>query len=137
MLVARTIGLPSGRPPPVAHVDVVAVERDVERAEGELEPAALGDERAEAGGERDAARLDADERDAAEILVPLDELVRDPRERTCDRVLVEQFFGRPSAFGGGTGDVRRHRAPFRPRWTGLKVVGEYSPGSRRARPNSP
>ena len=47
-----------------AHVDVVAVEGDVERPEVDLDAAELLDQPAEAVRERDAARVDADERDA-------------------------------------------------------------------------
>ena len=46
-----------------AHVDVVAVEGDVERPEVDLDAAELLDQPAEAVRERDAARVDADERD--------------------------------------------------------------------------
>ena len=82
MLVARTTGWRPGAPAAVAHVHVVAMEGDVERAELELRPAPLGDQAPQARGERDAARLDADERDLLET-VPvrpgraLDELVGD------------------------------------------------------------
>ena len=55
-------------PAAVAHVDVVAMEGDVERAELELRPAPLGDQTAQARGERDAASLDADERDLLETV---------------------------------------------------------------------
>jgi hypothetical protein len=34
--------------------------------------------------------VDADEREASEVGVPLDQLVRDPRQRLRDRVGVEQ-----------------------------------------------
>ena len=61
-----------------AHVDVVAVEGDVDRAEVDLDAAELLDQPAEAVGERDAARVDADERDAVEVGVRLDDLVGDP-----------------------------------------------------------
>jgi hypothetical protein len=43
--------------------------------------------------------VDADERDPAEVGVPLDDLVRDPRQRLRDRVGVEQR-GRGGGFGG-------------------------------------
>ena len=64
-----------------AHVHVVAVEGDVELAERELLAGALGDQPAQALRERHAALVDADERDLVEVVVPLDDLVRDPRER--------------------------------------------------------
>ena len=72
-----------------AHVDVVAVEGDVERPEGDLHLGALGDKAAEALGERDAARVDADEGDALEVVRLLDDLVGDAGERPLDRLAVE------------------------------------------------
>ena len=75
---------------PAADVHVVAVEGDVELAEVELEAGALLDQAPQAMGERHAARVDADERDGVELLVALDDLVRDPRECARDRVAVEQ-----------------------------------------------
>ena len=49
----------------------------------------LGDPAAQALRERDAARVDADERDLREVGVALDDLVRDPRQRLLDRLGVE------------------------------------------------
>ena len=69
---------------------VVAVEGDVELAERELLARALLDERADALRDRHAAGVDADERDRLEVLVALDDLVRDPGKRPADRLLVEQ-----------------------------------------------
>ena len=102
---------------PGAHVHVVAVKGDVELAEVELLAGALLDEPPEALGDRDAARVDADQGDAVEVDVPLDDLVRDPGQRALDRVLVQQ-----DRWRGRHGRVR-HSTPFRPRWTGLK--GRY------------
>src|SRR5581483_5474665 len=99
---------------PLAHVDVVAVEGDVELAELELHPRPLLDEPAQPLGERDAAGVDADERDRLEVVVTLDDLVRDPRECAADGLPVEQD---PPVRRNG---VLLHRAPFRPRWTELK-----------------
>jgi len=42
--------------------------------------------------ERHPARLDPHQRDALELRVPLDDLVRDPRERPLDRLAVEENF---------------------------------------------
>ena len=70
---------------------------------GSSASAALGDEPPEPRRERDAARLDADERDAAEVVVPLDELVRDARERPRDRLGVEQDLEAVAAWSGGRG----------------------------------
>ena len=55
--------LASGRATAVAHVHVVAVERDVERADRKLRPAPLLDQPAQPRREWRAARLDPDERD--------------------------------------------------------------------------
>jgi hypothetical protein len=96
-------------------VDVVAVERDVELAEVELLVGALLDQPAEALRERDAARVDPDERGGAEVVVPLDDLVRDARERALDACGIEQD-------PAGRDGMLLHRTPFRPRWTELKGV---------------
>jgi hypothetical protein len=71
-------------------VDVVAVKGDVELAERDLRPAQLLDPRAQALRERHAARVDADQRDALEVGVALDDLVGDPRQRFGDRLGVEE-----------------------------------------------
>jgi hypothetical protein len=77
-------------------VDVVAVEGDVELAERDLRAGELGDPAAQALGERDAARVDADEGDALELGVALDDLVRDARQRALDVIGIEDSLG----FGG-------------------------------------
>jgi hypothetical protein len=77
-------------------VDVVAVERDVQLAERDLGARQLGDAAAQALGDRDAARVDADEGDALELGIPLDDLVRDPRQRPVDRLGIEDSL----RFGG-------------------------------------
>src|SRR6202007_3070253 len=97
-----------------AHVDVVAMERDVELPELELDAGALLDEPAEPVRDRDAARVDADERDRVELVVPLDDLVRDAGERPAELLLVQQ-----DSMGRAYGRVR-HATPFRPHRTGLK-----------------
>ncbi len=97
-----------------AHVDVVAVEGDVDGAELRRLAGALLDQSRQSLRERDAARLDADERDLVELRVRLDDLVGDAGKRPRQRFRVEQDL--PRRFGG----VRRHSTPFRPRWTGLK-----------------
>ena len=79
---------------------VVSMEGDVDRPELELDPAPLRDERAEPAGERDTTRVDADEHDLVEVVVVLDDLVCDPRERACDAFAVEQHAGRGAARGG-------------------------------------
>ena len=76
---------------------------DVELAEVELGAGALGDEPLQPLGERDAAGVDADEGDRLEVVVALDDLVRDPRERPLDR------FARPA---GGARPGRRQAYSF-------------------------
>ena len=61
-------------------------------AELELLAAELGDPRPESLRERHPARLDPHQRDAPELRVPLDDLVRDSRERPLDRLAVEENF---------------------------------------------
>jgi hypothetical protein len=70
-------------------VDVVAVEGDVELAEGDLGAGELRDPPAQPLRERDATRVDADERDLRQVGVTLDDLVRDPRDRLRDRLGIE------------------------------------------------
>src|SRR6266550_3038001 len=79
-------GLRMARGVATAHLDVVAVERDVDRAEIGRSAGSLLDQSSQAVRERHAARLDADERDAGEIGIRLDDLVRDPRQRPPERV---------------------------------------------------
>src|SRR6266540_3926565 len=61
----------------VSHDHVVAVKGDVDCPERDFDPAEVGDVAAEALGEGDAARVDADERGALEVTVPFDDLVSD------------------------------------------------------------
>ena len=78
-----------------AHVHVVAVKGDVERSEVERLAAEVLDQAPQPLGERHPARVDADERDVRDLVVALDDLVGDPRERPRDRLLVEeQLLGR-------------------------------------------
>ena len=85
-------GLCVPRRPAGANVDVVAVKGDVQLAEREQLSRALFDEAAQAMRERNAARVDTDECHRAEVLVALDDLVRDAGERPADRLVVEQIF---------------------------------------------
>ena len=116
-LVSRTTGCGAARRLAAADVHVVAVEGDVELAEVELELGALLDQAAQAVRERHAACVDPDERDRVELLVALDDLVRDPRECAADGLTVEQDPPRslPPKIG-----VLMHRSPSRPRWAELK-----------------
>ena len=99
---------------------VVAVERDVDGAEHRLDVASLGDERLEPACERNAARVDPDERELLEIAGALDHLVCETGERAPERFVVEDL-----ARILPRGRVGRHvaLAPSRPRWTGLKGLG--------------
>ena len=72
-----------------ADVHVVAMEGDVELPERGLVLRKLGYPPPQPLGQRDAARVDADEGEALEVGVPLDDLVRDPRQRALDRLGVE------------------------------------------------
>ena len=87
-----------------ADVDVVAVERDVELSEVQLEVGALRDQPAQAVRERDTAGVDPDERGGLELLVALDDLVRDPRECAADGVAV--------SFSAAVDDVGEALAEF-------------------------
>src|SRR6476659_6108633 len=71
-----------------ANVDVVAVEGDVQLAEGDLGAGELRDPPAQPLRERDAARVDADERDLGEVGAALDDLVCDTRQRLGDRLSI-------------------------------------------------
>ena len=50
---------------------------------------ALGDQPAQPLGDRDAAAVDADQRDPLQVFGLLDQLVRDAREGALDRLGVE------------------------------------------------
>ena len=68
--------------------EVVAIEADVELADGHLRPLDLLDLLGQALGEQIAARHDADERDVARALVGLEDLMRDARQRALDLVCI-------------------------------------------------
>src|SRR5262249_22163528 len=110
-----------------AHLHVVAIEGDVDGAELGRLAGALSDQPCKALRERDAACLDADECDAVELGIALDDLVRDPRECSRECVGVEAEF---AGFRLG-GDVHGQATPFRPHWPGLK--GLRSRAQYRAR----
>jgi hypothetical protein len=74
---------------PTPNLDVVAVEGDVDRAEIWRRACALFDQPSQTVRERHTTRLDADERDASEIGIRLDDLVRDPRQRPAERISIE------------------------------------------------
>ncbi len=66
------------------------MEGDVDRSERDLLPGELLDQPPEPLRERDTSRVDADEGDAAEVGVALDDLVRDADEGAPERLAVEQ-----------------------------------------------
>ena len=73
-----------------ANLNVVAVEGDVDRADRRRRPGPFLDETPQALRDRDTACLDPDECDTGEVGIRLDQLVRDPRERSREPVGVEQ-----------------------------------------------
>jgi hypothetical protein len=77
---------------------IVAVERDVERAERQVDALVALDLIVEARGDEVAARADTDEREGGKIAVPFDDLVRDARDGSPDVV--------------GREDDRQLRTPF-------------------------
>ena len=121
---------------------VVAVEGDVERADGELGALVLEDRRRDAMGERDAAALDADQDEALGAGLLLHDLVRDAGHRAAD-VLV----GHDPAAGHRRGLRRRRRrteqvllpgltGPPRPHGTGAEIepsLARRVPADRRRR----
>ena len=103
---------------------VVAVEGDVDGAELDLIPAPLLDQAGQPLGDRDAAGVNPDQREPAEVVVALDDLVRDPRERALEAFGVQQVLTAVRS-----GECVLIPLPFRPLWTGLKGRA----GSYRAR----
>ena len=82
----------------VAH-QVVAVERDVERAGRHLVVVDLGNRAREAAGNRNAAGPDADQGELLDAAIALENLVRDARERPAHAVGVH-YDGHRDTFGG-------------------------------------
>jgi hypothetical protein len=70
-------------------VDVVAVKGDIESPERDLPARELRDQAAETLCQGDASRVDADERGAVEVGVPLDDLVRDAGDGAPERLSVQ------------------------------------------------
>jgi hypothetical protein len=69
---------------------VVAVGRNIERADGDRALAALGHRLGQPFGEASAAAHDTDQDDIRGAVVALDDLVRDPLDRARDRRRVER-----------------------------------------------
>ncbi len=119
---------------------VVAVEGDVERANRDLGALVLEDRRRQPVGERDAAALDADQREPLGAGLLLHDLVRDAGDRAAD-VLV----GHDPAAGHRRGLRRRRRrteqvllpgltGPPRPLGTGAEIepsLARRVPADRR------
>jgi hypothetical protein len=77
---------------------IVAIQRDVERPERDVDALVAADRVLEPGGDDITARAYADERESGKIAVPFDDLVRDARDGSPDVV--------------GREDDRQLRAPF-------------------------
>ena len=95
------------RPDGVAH-QVVAVERDVERAGRHLVTGDLAQARGDTPRQRHAAFADADERELVDRAVALDDLVRDARQRPLHAVGIHDYRhgGPPSNCGLQIADCR-------------------------------
>jgi hypothetical protein len=83
---------------------VVAVKGDVDRTEGYLGALVRSDGVADPRRERVATRANADDGESGEIAITLDDLVRNPRDRTVDLVRAKQR-GRPALLPGLAGPV--------------------------------
>src|SRR5688500_2252386 len=70
---------------------IVAVERDVERSDGKRLPHEVRKARRKPRRQRDAARADADEREAGEVLLALGDFVRHPVDHPADALRVEDL----------------------------------------------
>src|SRR5581483_6576564 len=73
-----------------ADLDVVAVEGDVDGAEVDVRACEVLDQAAEPLRERDAAGVDADERDPVEVGVALEDLVGDAMKRPVEGFRIEE-----------------------------------------------
>jgi len=69
--------------------EVVAVERDVYRAEGNVRALVRTDGRLDAGRQRVTPRANTDDGENGKVTVALDDLVRDPRDGPADIVRPE------------------------------------------------
>jgi hypothetical protein len=77
---------------------IIAVERDVERADRQVDALVAADRLVEPRGDEIAARADTDEREGGKIAVPFDDLMRDAPDGSPDVV--------------GREDDRQLRTPF-------------------------
>src|SRR5688500_3444321 len=85
----RDVGTAHHRRAP--HVEIVAIERDVERADRQVAAVDLRDLRGEAMGDGDAAGPQADERDVGAAGVLLEDLVSDAGEGAVESGFVENL----------------------------------------------
>jgi hypothetical protein len=91
--------------------EVVAIQSDIDGAQGKIDALVLANGVADPRRERVAARTDADDREKGEIAVALDDLVRDPCYRPTDVVRPKQR-GRLALLPGLAGPVLKgDRAP--------------------------
>jgi hypothetical protein len=87
-------GLRVARSLAVSDHHIVAVKGDVDSSQRDFDPTEVGDVAAEALRERDAARMDTDERSALEVTVPFDDLVSDPGERPVQGLGIQEDLAR-------------------------------------------
>ena len=78
------------RPLAASDDDVIAMKRDVDAPERDLDAPEVFDQAPEALGERDAAGLNTDERDARQVAVPLDDLMGDAGDRPVQRLRIQE-----------------------------------------------
>ena len=95
--------------------EVVAVEGDVQGADGERHALVLVDRGGDPAGEGDAAALDPDEDEAVGPGLPLDDLVGDADDRPADLVRRHDLAPVHRRSVAATWHVR---PPSRPLWTG-------------------
>ena len=81
---------------------VVAVQRDVDGTERQLDPFVVLDRGADSRRERVTARANTDDGEKGEVAIALDDLVRDPRDGAADIVRGKQR-GRLALLPGLTG----------------------------------
>ena len=101
--------------------DVVAMHRDIDDAEVRADLLEGLDVRGDAAGDLDAARGDADDADAGEIGIALDDLVRDAPQGAVDGLRVQDEDWRRARGGRGSGGSW---SPSRPRGIALKEMME-------------
>ena len=81
--------------------DIVAMHADINHAARDRLPPDVAQQPGQAPGEMNAAALDANQANAADVRVALGDLVGDPRQATLDRVGVEYGFSVRHSVGWG------------------------------------